>query len=620
MREVRSAPRWLARAVGRHLLALFVLVGIVAYGLGVLGMREFLLAQQAQRPPGGTFTWANALYFAGTLFIADTTPFQNFTTYPATLEVARFLAPVATSLGLAKAVGALFAGQLRAWRARHCHDHVVVCGAQPVAGIVAAAARAEGHRVVLVTDRSGDEDETSPAEGILAIPGDPGDPATLRAAGIGRAARLVICSERGLGGVSVAAAARTLAREARAPRPFWALQDRLWDRRWRGRDGPLECFAQAGDVDFVVPVQVRAAMAPADPSFVLTFFSLEAVGGRILAGADVPGFDARGPREVVVVGTTEFGRALVVELARAWRSRFGDQAAPLPVALAAPDAAAVADGLKRRYHVVRSFLRLRAIGVEPALVRATPAAHVYICEDDSDAVIADALALARADEARPARGTGARTVVTLLLGREQTRGSRGPGPGTGDGPGTTDGAGVLDDAGGRLRFFALYGQPCRPAEIYGETYLRMARAIHDNYVSDLNAPGAAPGSADARVPWDALPEPLRHSNIEQARSYATALDALGYVIVPTQDAPVAVRFTDAEVERLARAEHDRWMAAKIATGFSLGERDEGPTKHPDLLPWDDLSDPVREKDRQPMRRMPAVLGLVDLQIVRRSPS
>ncbi len=615
MRVVRRAPRWLARAVGRHLLALFVLVGVVAFGLGVLGMRAFLGSAVAQRA-GYMPTWANTLYFAGTLFLADSTPFQNFTTYPATLEVARFLAPVATSLGLAKAVGALFAGQLRAWRARHCHDHVVVCGAQPVAGIVAAAARAEGHRVVLVTDRSGDEDELSPVEGILAIPGDPGDPATLRAAGVGRAARLVICSDRGLEGVSVAAAARTLAQEARRARARRAFEERLWDRRWHGRHRPLECFAQAGDVDFVVPVQVRAAMAASDPSFTLTFFSLEGVGGRILAGTDVPTFDARHPREVVVVGTNEFGRALVVELARAWRSRFGDGAVPLPVSLAAPDARAVADGLNRRYHVVRSFLRLRPVDVNSALAGTTRAAYVYICDDDSDSVIADALALARADEARPAGADGTRTVVTLLLGREQIRGSATRGSGSR----VADRAGVLDDAGGRLRFFALYGQPCRPAEIYGETYLRMARAIHDNYVSDQSAPGVAPGSVDARAPWDALSEPLQQSNIEQARSYAAALRGLGYVIVPTQDEPVPVAFTGAEVERLARAEHDRWMAAKIDQGFSLGDRDDGPMKHPDLLAWEQLSDPVREKDRQPMRRMPAVLGLVDLQIVRRSPS
>jgi voltage-gated potassium channel Kch len=605
---IGRGSRTLARVAGRHLLALFALVGIAAYVLGVIGMRAYLGSLQAQHPPAGALTWPNALYFAATLFVADSTPFQNFGRYPAALEVARFLAPFATSLGLAQAVAALFAGQVTAWRARRCVDHVVVCGAMPAAAIVAARTREEGSRVVLVTDRTGDEAETSPAAGILAIPGDPGDPATLRAAAVGRAARLVICSDHGLGGISVAAVARDLARDARAARRRPVARA----SRWSGRDRPLECFAQAGDVDFVVPVQVRAAVVAPDPAFTLTFFSLEAVGARILAGRDVPAFDGDHPPEVVVIGATDFGRALIVELARAWRSWHARVAGPLPVVLVAPGATAVADGLNDRYHAVRTFLTLRAADGPPSPGLTAGAGRVYVCDEDSDPSLTVALNVARAAQARP-DDVGGRTVVTLLLGRMEdpgraTRALYGSG-------------GVLDDAGGRLRFFALYDEACRPREIYDETYVRMATAIHDNYIHDRLDEGHPLGSLPALRLWDELAETFRQSNIAQARGYAAALGRLGYVVVPTEDEPVPVTFTDAEVEQLARAEHDRWMADTLARGYRYGPvRDDGPDpRHPNLVDWDDLPDPVRDRDRQPMRRMPAVLALVDLQIVRRPP-
>jgi RyR domain len=603
---VRGCARAVTTWVGRHVVGLFVAVGAAAYVLGVVGMRAYLGSLQRQNPPEATLTWPNALYFAGTMFVGDTTPFQGFGRYPVTLELARFLAPLATTIGLAKAAGAIFAEQVGGWRARHSRGHVVVCGPGPAAAIVAAGAREEGHRVVLVSGRAGDGAEKL-ASGILEIPGDPRDTATLRAAGVGRAARLVICSEQGLGSVSVAAVARDLAWRSRS-RP--ARRGLRWARSWRDR--PLECFAQAGDVDLVVPLQVRAAVRPADATFVVSFFSIEAVGARILAGRDVPGLDADAPREVVVVGTTAFGRALVIELARARRSWLGRGASPLPVALAATDATEVVAALSERYHVVRSFLRLRAIPPSVPTLMATRPSHLYVCDDGMETSSMLALDVARATEARGSAATD-RPVVTLQLGRLEE--------GRRDAAALEGSGGVLDDADGSLRFFAMYDEACRPAEIYGETFVRMARVIHDDYVQDRLAENFAMRSLAALRPWDELSETFQQSNIAQARGYVVGLAALGYVVVPTEDEPVPLLFTQDEVESLARAEHARWAAEMRNRGYDYGaERvDDGPRpRHPNLLEWDDLPEGIRDRNRNPMRQISDILALVDLEIVRRT--
>jgi hypothetical protein len=71
------------------------------------------------------------------------------------------------------------------------------------------------------------------------------------------------------------------------------------------------------------------------------------------------------------------------------------------------------------------------------------------------------------------------------------------------------------------------------------------------------------------------------------------------------------------LEMLAQLEHRRWMAEKQLAGYVYGEeRDEDLMTHPDLVPWEMLSEPVREKDRDAIRQLPDMLALQGLQIVR----
>ena len=72
------------------------------------------------------------------------------------------------------------------------------------------------------------------------------------------------------------------------------------------------------------------------------------------------------------------------------------------------------------------------------------------------------------------------------------------------------------------------------------------------------------------------------------------------------------------LEPLARQVHDAWAQAKIEIGYSFGpETDDEARTHKDLVPYEDLSDDVKELDRQTARRViQALLGL-GYEIVRR---
>lgn len=51
------------------------------------------------------------------------------------------------------------------------------------------------------------------------------------------------------------------------------------------------------------------------------------------------------------------------------------------------------------------------------------------------------------------------------------------------------------------------------------------------------------------------------------------------------------------VEMIARANHDKWAAERIAQGWRYGEqRDDGKKLHPDLIPYEQLSPAEKRYD------------------------
>lgn len=137
----------------------------------------------------------------------------------------------------------------------------------------------------------------------------------------------------------------------------------------------------------------------------------------------------------------------------------------------------------------------------------------------------------------------------------------------------------------------------------------LAQAIHAEYVTHV-APGSGGHPPPMAVPWDTLPEEFREANRDQAREILQKLQALNYRVLPkTMGADGAVTaFTESQIELLARMEHDRWVEEKQRNGWIVGTpRDNEKKVHPDLIPWDDLDEIAKEKDRNAVRVIPKIL-------------
>ena len=144
--------------------------------------------------------------------------------------------------------------------------------------------------------------------------------------------------------------------------------------------------------------------------------------------------------------------------------------------------------------------------------------------------------------------------------------------------------------------------------------LRLARAIHDRYVAGQVADGRPFGVAPL-VAWEDLSEDLRAANVAQARDIPEKLDRIGCTIGPAAGNG-AHAFTDAEIERLARYEHDRWSQQRRQAGWTYGPvRDDAARQHDCLVSWDRLSEAEREKDRDVVRRIAGLLAEAGLQVI-----
>ena len=146
----------------------------------------------------------------------------------------------------------------------------------------------------------------------------------------------------------------------------------------------------------------------------------------------------------------------------------------------------------------------------------------------------------------------------------------------------------------------------------------VARAIHTDYARRMRSEGKRPGDDPSLLPWEELPETLRDSNRDQAADIESKLRAIACEVATEEDGRVPVlEFSREEIEQLAELEHERWEAERRGDGWTLGPvKDPVAKQSPYLVPWRDLTEDVRDLDRDTVRRIPEFLGEVGLVVVR----
>ena len=148
-----------------------------------------------------------------------------------------------------------------------------------------------------------------------------------------------------------------------------------------------------------------------------------------------------------------------------------------------------------------------------------------------------------------------------------------------------------------------------------ESMERLARAIHGDYIRSQKALGAKIYVAEE---FDQLDPSTRYANLRQAMNMDKKLHRIGYALVPKDaEGEAETALPRAVVERYAILEHDDWMQGKQRFGWSYRPVRNDALKHHDcLLPWEELPEDQREKDRNAARNVMKLADIAGMKVVR----
>jgi hypothetical protein len=506
------------------------------------------------------------------------------------LEVARWLAPLSLGLVTVVAAFALVGEQRRLLGLRFRRKHVVIAGLG-VKGFKLAQEFDEAGEYVVVIEQ--DENNKSIAgcreRHIPVVKGDATDESVLRKAGVLNARNLVVTCGEDNTNLQVSFTARLLV-----------------ETRSRG---VLTTSAHLDDLGLWRRLH---GLAAGTRTFRLEFFNVAETGARMLLEKHSP-FEPTGSRPIVViVGYSPLGEHLLLHMARTWRDRENGSGDALRIGLLGPTASRDVRFLLGRYPELQGICNLEALQVDTAPPEFEHAVSLPSADGESSALVAYVcmesetegldLALALSEQ------LGAREGRIVLVVDDEAVGV----------------ATAVRSAPTGLRQVEVFGTLSnaltRDLILRGVTE-NLARATHERYLLTERKKGLSPRENESLAQWDLLPESLRESNRRFADGIGAQLEAAGCVPVPSPLAAVdgnLFRFSEEEVERLAEMEHERWCRDLLADGWrpTQGEKDPEHKRHPMLVPWSDLSEHDRDKDRELVRAMPETLGGAGFEIHR----
>jgi len=113
-----------------------------------------------------------------------------------------------------------------------------------------------------------------------------------------------------------------------------------------------------------------------------------------------------------------------------------------------------------------------------------------------------------------------------------------------------------------------------------------------------------------------LPDSKKYSNLRQAKGIAKKLDLMGWDMHPQgSEGKIIEEIPKAVIERLAIHEHEEWVRERLSSGWTYGAVKNTRGKlSPYLVPYDELSEAVKEKDRDVIRSIPVLLGRIGMAI------
>jgi len=164
-------------------------------------------------------------------------------------------------------------------------------------------------------------------------------------------------------------------------------------------------------------------------------------------------------------------------------------------------------------------------------------------------------------------------------------------------------------------------------ELEGDMLEKLAEATHDVFCEGLKTHKFKYGpKTDEKLkthialrPYAELPKEMKEQNRRNVRDIPVKLAAAGYIMIPARSSDRPFSFPGEGLEQLAKAGREGWMQTKLDDGWTdAPETDRAKKQHKLLVPWDELPEEEKEKDRDLVRGIPTVLARAGYTVVKSS--
>lgn len=167
---------------------------------------------------------------------------------------------------------------------------------------------------------------------------------------------------------------------------------------------------------------------------------------------------------------------------------------------------------------------------------------------------------------------------------------------------------ATDDPARAVEPFGRLEDICRLDAILGPREAA-ARRLHEAYLAKRAADAQGRPDDRARMPWETLDETFRRANrravdrLVVKRVAAAALTGRD----PMAAGETGLPEDPGHLERLAAMEHDSWRIDRELDGWTRApERDDARRRHPNIKTYDELTEAVKDYDRDQIRTLIAM--------------
>jgi hypothetical protein len=491
---------------------------------------------------------------------------------------------------------------------RFRRDHTIICGLNYRSLlIIRDLVRRKQKPVVIEKDERNTFIESCKLMGVIVIVGELTDPHLLKSAGATRARYILSFTDSD----------ETNAEVALQTMQFFPLQTTR----------KVTAIIQVIDPKLYLMIRKQAFATDSVSGFRIEFFNQYTVGSKILIDQYPPmcrGDNETIPFPVIIIGAGKLGENLIIRIARMWfEKKFPPNDRP-HLYLVDVQAEKIVDYLHGRFsrmheacNLIPVNLDVRSAAFQNGIFLEKSALKdgftTYICFYDDTLGLYTALSLHQCAQERNIKiivRIEHRLHVARLVADERT---------------TLEG--IREILPVDMNSLTADTSLIQAGELES-----IAQAIHEYYCKNEWENGQSRTTNKLLVSWKDLGtltlkkdgidgRQYQESNRNQAHIIRKKLHMIGCDIGPLTDwnSPDSFKFTIEEVETLSAVEHERWTQEKIAQRWRYGPmRDDGKKIHPSIIPYEQLSESEKEKDRETVRNIPKILSLIDFQIYRRS--